>query len=120
MEAYGDWRTPPPRLELMNLPDIELVAAKVHASWMANKRASGVTSRKLEGGEELMVPYEQLSEQAKDLDRATVRTYMKRCGRLHPLDATVCSPLRKTPSNIEHRILKVDARLNPGLPEVDF
>jgi hypothetical protein len=58
----------------MNLPDIELVAAKVHAAWMARKLASGVLSRRSKSGEELMVPYEQLSEPAKDLDRASVRT----------------------------------------------
>ena len=36
--------------------------------------AQGVTSRHSEFGEELMVPYADLSESAKDLDRATVRT----------------------------------------------
>jgi hypothetical protein len=55
------------------LPDIEVVAAKVHEAWMESKRAQGVTSRKSETGEEMMVPYEQLSEQCKDLDRNTVR-----------------------------------------------
>lgn len=55
------------------LPDIEAVSAKVHAAWIESKRAQGVTSRKSETGEELMVPYEQLSEPAKDLDRNTVR-----------------------------------------------
>jgi len=59
---------------LTDLPDIEAVAARVHASWMAAKRVECVTSRKLETGEELMVPYEQWSEQAKELDRNTVRT----------------------------------------------
>ena len=57
----------------MNLPDIEIVAAKVHEAWMDSKKAQGVTSRMSETGEELMVPYEQLSEQAKDLDRSSVR-----------------------------------------------
>jgi len=57
----------------MDLPDVELVAAKVHEAWMGSKRAEGISSRKLETGEELMVPYEELSEQAKELDRATVR-----------------------------------------------
>ena len=57
----------------MNLPDLELVAAEVHVAWMASKRAQGFTSRKAEDGEELMAPYEQLSEKAKDLDRNTVR-----------------------------------------------
>lgn len=40
---------------------------------MESKRAQGVTSRKSEDGEELMVPYGQLSEKAKELDRGTVR-----------------------------------------------
>jgi hypothetical protein len=57
----------------LNLPDIELVAAKVHEAWIESKRAKGMTSRKSESGEELMVPYEQLSEEQKEVDRATVR-----------------------------------------------
>jgi len=55
------------------LPDIEEVSAKVHQAWMESKRAQGVTTRKLEDGEELMVPYDQLSEKAKQLDRGTVQ-----------------------------------------------
>ncbi len=58
---------------MSELPDIEAVSAKVHEAWMESKRAQGVTSRKSETGEELMVPYDQLSEPAKDLDRGTVR-----------------------------------------------
>ncbi|MBX3607760.1 MAG: hypothetical protein KF788_20975 [Piscinibacter sp.] len=57
----------------MDLPDIETVCAEVHDAWMASKRAQGYTSRKSEDGEELMVPYAELSEKAKDLDRGTVR-----------------------------------------------
>lgn len=57
----------------MKLPDIEAVSAAVHDAWMEGKRAQNVTSRKAEDGEELMVPYAQLSEKAKELDRATVR-----------------------------------------------
>ena len=57
----------------MVLPDIELVSAKVHDAWIASKAAQGVTSRKAEDGEELMVSYDQLSEKAKELDRGTVR-----------------------------------------------
>ncbi|HKG11982.1 MAG TPA: RyR domain-containing protein [Pyrinomonadaceae bacterium] len=56
-----------------NLPDVEEVSAKVHEAWMDAKRRAGVTTRKSESGEELMVPYEQLSEEAKDLDRSSVR-----------------------------------------------
>jgi hypothetical protein len=55
------------------LPDVEVVAAEVHAAWIRSKRAQGVTSRRSEVGEELMVPYGQLSESAKELDRTTVR-----------------------------------------------
>ena len=58
----------------MNLPDIEIVANLMHEAWMKAKLAQGVTSRRSESGEELMVPYTQLSETAKDLDRVTVRT----------------------------------------------
>lgn len=58
----------------MTLPDIEIVAAAVHRSWMNGKLAQGVTSRKAEDGEELMVEYDQLSEKQKEQDRATVRT----------------------------------------------
>lgn len=57
----------------MTLPDIELVSSKVHEAWMESKKAQGVTTRKSESGEELMVPYEKLSDQAKDLDRNTVK-----------------------------------------------
>lgn len=57
----------------MKLPDIEEVSAAVHASWMETNWDQGVTSRKAEDGEELMVPYRDLSEKAKDLDRGTVR-----------------------------------------------
>ncbi|MDO7852877.1 RyR domain-containing protein [Hymenobacter convexus] len=56
------------------LPDLELVAEKVHESWMKTKQDQGVTTRQSETGEELMVPYAQLSEPAKELDRMTVRT----------------------------------------------
>ena len=56
------------------LPDLELVAEKVHDAWMKTKQSQGVTSRQSESGEELMVPYAQLSEPAKELDRMTVRT----------------------------------------------
>jgi hypothetical protein len=57
----------------MDLPDVEEVSAKVHEAWMEAKRRAGVNTRKSESGEELMVPYEQLSEEAKELDRSSVR-----------------------------------------------
>jgi len=66
------------------LPDIEQVAAEVHRAWMDAKRAAGVSSRRSETGEELMVPYEQLSEAAKELDRATVRAVYAAIRKLSP------------------------------------
>lgn len=58
---------------MIELPDIEKVSAEVHQAWMESKKSSGISSRKAEDGEELMVPYDQLSEKAKDLDRTTVK-----------------------------------------------
>jgi len=58
----------------MKLPDIEKVSSLVHKAWMDGKLAKGVTSRKAEDGEELMVDYELLSEAQKDQDRSTVKT----------------------------------------------
>lgn len=55
------------------LPDIEKVSAKVHEDWILLKQKNGIQSRKSETGEELMVSYGQLSEEAKDLDRNTVK-----------------------------------------------
>jgi hypothetical protein len=57
----------------IQLPDIERVAAAVYESWMEGKRVKGILSRKAEDGEELMVPYEKLSEPQKDQDRNTVK-----------------------------------------------
>jgi len=57
------------------LPDRELVAARMHEQWMKQKLARGITSHKLESGEECMVPYDELSEAAKDLDRGMVNAF---------------------------------------------
>jgi hypothetical protein len=71
--------TPAARREEM----IERIAAQVHEDWMAAKRAAGVTTRKLDTtGEELLVPYESLSEQAKELDRGTVRSVLSTLPKL--------------------------------------
>ena len=67
-----DWQVVGGEYRPNALPPVEDVAAAVHERWMETKRAAGVTSRKSETGEELMVAYHQLSEKAKDLDRQTV------------------------------------------------
>ena len=53
--------------------DIEKISAAVHQAWIDSKLSKGITSRLSETGEELIVPYEHLSEAAKDLDRGSVK-----------------------------------------------
>jgi hypothetical protein len=54
--------------------EIEAAACEaVHNAWMGAKFFEGVTSRKSETGEELMVPYGDLSDAAKALDAASVQ-----------------------------------------------
>ena len=55
------------------LPDIELVSAKVHQAWMETKLAQGIHSRPAADGTEQMVPYESLPDALQELDRSTVR-----------------------------------------------
>lgn len=61
---------------------IEEISAQVHYAWMDMKRANGVTSRKSETGEELMVVYADLSEGAKELDRGMVRSVLSALAQL--------------------------------------
>ena len=60
----------------MDQATVERISAAVHDEWMRGKQAKGVSSRKSETGEELMVPYDQLSEGAKDLDRGSVKAVL--------------------------------------------
>lgn len=53
---------------------VELLADWAHQGWMVAKQADGIASRLSEWGEEFMVPYAELSERAKDIDRAAVRS----------------------------------------------
>lgn len=53
--------------------DLEDVAEAVHAAWLRQKVEAGLTSHLSHTDEELMKPYAELSEEAKDLDRVTVR-----------------------------------------------
>jgi hypothetical protein len=53
---------------------IERVAERMHEDWRSKKLAAGVTSRPdAVSGEELMVPYPQLSEAGKELNRGPAR-----------------------------------------------
>lgn len=53
---------------------LEQVAESIHGSWMQNKRSLGITTFiSTETGENLMVDYADLSETAKESERAEVR-----------------------------------------------
>lgn len=54
------------------VPPLDVTAAAVHAAWVRAKRASGVTSHLATDGEELMKPFERLSQQARQFDRDMV------------------------------------------------
>ncbi|HMK05098.1 MAG TPA: RyR domain-containing protein [Ferruginibacter sp.] len=58
---------------MVQLPDMEQVSPEVHKAWMTSKKDNGISSRRSEDGEELMVPYELLSEKAREPDRNTVK-----------------------------------------------
>ena len=72
--------------------NIEVISAKVHEQWMESKRSQGVTSRKSESGEELMVAYVELTEKAKDLDRGSVRAVFS---ALTALSASPAAPAQE-------------------------
>lgn len=56
---------------------IERLSAAVHADWVEEQHRRGRTSSIGRDGEEYMVPYDQLSEAAKELGRVTVRAVLK-------------------------------------------
>lgn len=56
------------------LPDVEAVAAIVHEKAVKANQAAGKFSEKLASGEDIMVPYSQLSEAAKIGPRGEVLT----------------------------------------------
>jgi hypothetical protein len=61
----------------LQLPDTEKVSELVHADWVEKKLAEGVASRMSTWGEELVRPYKELSDKAKQLDRDTVKIVYK-------------------------------------------
>lgn len=63
------------------LPPVEDVAQAVHEDWCASKRAKGVASRKhATSGEELIAPWADLSEPAKQDNRDLVHTVYSAIG----------------------------------------
>jgi hypothetical protein len=60
-------------LPTTHAPDMELIAERVHNAWMKTKRAQGFESHLTADGREQMVPYADLADDLKELDRVTVR-----------------------------------------------
>jgi hypothetical protein len=56
---------------------VEVMAKPAHEAWMSYYRQMGYTSRKAEWGEEFLVPWEQLSERGKELDRIIMRAILQ-------------------------------------------
>lgn len=52
---------------------VEAMAESAHDAWMATYISWGLTSRKAEWGEEFMVPFSELTERGKELDRSIMR-----------------------------------------------
>ena len=58
----------------ITLPDIDVVSARVHEVWRAEKIAAGVTSRPSAlSGQEQLVPWSELHELDKESNRSQVR-----------------------------------------------
>jgi hypothetical protein len=69
---------------------IEILAPMSHEGYVAGKRESGSTSRRTESGEEVMVPFDQLSESSKNVSRAAARAIVDGLAKLDaPVDALV-------------------------------
>jgi mevalonate kinase len=86
----------------------------MHEKWMAQKLARGVTSHKIETGEEVMVDYDKLSEAAKDLDRGMADDFFEVLfnGTGKPRTATSC---RK---EVRHLAQEFEKTMNEMLDQV--
>lgn len=73
----------------MDQQTVEKVAAKVHEAWIDLKKSQGVSTRPADDGEEQMVPYESLSERAKQADRNTAAATLS---ALEALGYTITPP----------------------------
>jgi transcriptional regulator with XRE-family HTH domain len=77
----------------MVLPELEYVAAAVHDSWVARKRAEGVTSRPHpQTGDEQIAPWAGVSEVVKEENRALVRTVYAAIAALEAADRACPEP----------------------------
>lgn len=58
----------------MNLPDVEFVAERLHEAWVLDKSSQGFHSYPDLNGDELMLPYEDLSAEVKDHDQEIIQS----------------------------------------------
>jgi hypothetical protein len=63
-------------------PIVEEVAREMHGDWLRDKKRLKVASHLSPWGEELLVPWERLSERAKDQNRRMVRRTIKTLAEL--------------------------------------
>lgn len=56
---------------------VETAAEAIHIRWVRVKKSQGLEQIESKAGEPLMVPYEELSEDSKDMHRQTVRTALE-------------------------------------------
>lgn len=56
----------------LKLPDIDKVCEKYHEDWMKTKQAAGIQSKVNSDGEELMKPFNELTDKAKEYTRNVV------------------------------------------------
>jgi hypothetical protein len=61
----------------MKLPNAEQLAMKTHERVVLAKRMDGFTSFLSAQGDELMVPFQQLPERAKELFREEARAWLR-------------------------------------------
>lgn len=66
----------------LQLPDIDQVAARTHEKWVDTKKALGQDNHNIDG-EEMMLPYDQLSEKAKEHARNRVNNVYEAIHDVH-------------------------------------
>lgn len=105
----GNLVAPSRVLMMLNLPDIDLVAAALHDSWVAERRRDGVTTWRNQFDEDALVPYGELSDRSKDNDRLTVRAVYA------AMNAATATQFRRWSSRLCERHGDVSTRIGGGI-----
>jgi len=71
----------------LQLPDIEKVSARQHKKWVSDKEGQGHKSVDV-NGENLMVPFEDLSEDAKQACRNRTNMFYESVNEIHAEENT--------------------------------